>query len=266
MDISGVNGPDVMHIAKDLEVSLWTVERLEHVLYCVSEQKTLQDALRNEKTFGINQKKSSNFKVLDELYLLIEEPSGQYKPISVKEYPQVYDREDPSFPIMRFGKHSRQTVFAPKSTMSPEEELSSWNRDQDEDLENVPPEQAELLVGGKLDRNASGFLSGSVAQNAARNVKDNPILAKMISQRAPKNANNKRPRETDVGAGIDEEALEEAARAKRMKQYHVYPMIFQKSGFCENCNVKYDDYSRVRNIFYFCSDLFLLAHQICKTS
>ena len=234
VDITGVDGPDVMHIAKDLEVSLWTVERLEHVLYCVSEPNALETALRNEKLFGVNQAKTSTFKALNQLYLLIDDPSGNYKPITVKEYPAAHDVNDPPYPIIRYQNHSRQTVFAPKSTTTPDEETSSWN-DLDENAENQPPEQESQNV----ERNASGFLSGSIAQTAIRNLQDNPVLAK-IAQRSAKNTNIKRVRNDD-----EEEAIEEAARAKRLKQYHVYPMIFQKGGFCENCNAKYDDYSRV---------------------
>lgn len=185
--------------------------------------------------FGMNatRKETNNFKKFEGYYLLVEEPSGSYKPVAVKEYPIESNLDNPPWPMLRFENHSAQTVFAARSAVELDEE--QYASEDDDDQENQSP---LLLDAPAEDVAASGFCSGSVAQNAMRQMGDNPAIVKMTAR--VHNVNNKRERE-HVELDIEEEQ-----RVKRSKNYHIYPMVFQKSGYCENCNLKFEDYSLVR--------------------
>lgn len=245
-----------MHLAKVLDASLWTIDReclivddltrlsgLENVLDCIVEPYSLQNALRNEKMFGMGFK-PSNLKKFTTPYILIEEPSMMFKPIAVREYPFPESLSRPPWPIIYLDGPSKNTAFAPRSLDESNFASSSEGANDEGNIENHQMPIHNLHQEGK-NQAASGYFSGSVAQNINRNVSQNPIIAKMsmrVNNNGEKmpNANNKREREEE--AAVD---IEELSRVKRKKNYHVYPMVLQKAGFCENCNTKYDDYSEV---------------------
>jgi hypothetical protein len=233
--------PDVARIAKHFDASLWTVKSdilslilgLDAVLLAVCEPNRLLAAIRNERMFGRNGSSAVNLKQFSGYFFSCEETSGNYKPVAAKEYNQqeyLAKPNYPKWPALRLTRHSRNSVFAPYS-----EGASLESSEHSSDVENQ-----ELALGHNESANPSGFFSGSVAQNTMRTIHNNPILAKM-AQRV--NLGKKRVREE-----VDEDQIEADAQAKRRKNYHVYPMVFQKSGFCENCNLKYDDYRSVNEL------------------
>ena len=86
------------------------------MLKTIADPNALKEAIRQEKMFGRNgTRRDSNFRKFAGPYLLVEEPSGAYKPISVKEYSTIYDSSNPPWPKLRFEFHSSQSVFALKS-------------------------------------------------------------------------------------------------------------------------------------------------------
>lgn len=214
---------------------------MERVLDLIYDPNALSEALRREKMNVGNKISQRGFKDFKGYYILVEEPSGAYRPIVMKEFEQPDDPAEPPWPVIRYLNRSNHTAFAAPSVRDVDfKQVSSQDMDQENNNNEVTVEQA-----------ASGFFSGSVAQAAMRDIAENPVLAK-ISIRSVM----KRDRETE---------FEELERVKRKKTYHVYPMILQKGGFCENCNTKYDNYDAVNSFLILASKLHK-ASQVCYKS
>lgn len=213
-DIRNLKGPDIIFITRNLEASLWTQNRLERVLEFVYDANALVEVIRKENTTKSSKTSQSIFKEFTGPYLLIEEMSGSFRPVVSVEYPADYNPVEPPWPVLK-----DKTAFGKRATIEEEE-----SEDQKENV--FQPLQKSLV--------ASGFFSGSAAQTALRQVSDNPALSKLTSRIG----RSKRDREIDP---------EENEKLKRSKMYHVYPMVLQSKGFCENCCTKYEDYQKVSN-------------------
>jgi hypothetical protein len=183
------------------------------------DQNALQKALRKEKMFGLPTNRiSTNFKPYKGYYLTVEEPSGTYKPIITKEFPKPVDEEKP-WPKMHIHTHSRHTVFAPPTE-------NGDHNDYESSSEQC--ESHDILV---RDSNASGLISGSTASVMKRQIGDNRVLHN-ISLRI-ETSSKKRAHE-----------IEQEKHKKRQRR-NVFAMQKDKPGYCENCNVKYEDYQDV---------------------
>jgi hypothetical protein len=181
----------------------------------------LENALRKEKMFGVStNKKSTNYTAFKGYYILVEEPSGAYKPVIAAEYPKDSDLNDPPWPVMRFGNHSSVSVFAPPSENSCGKSENSSS-------------DARMYSLALQNSNASGInsaVTGSVASTTSRGVAaldSHNSLALSYRTLTPIAPTNKKTRELST------------AEAK-------VSSIREKPGFCENCNVKYSKYIEVR--------------------
>lgn len=134
--------------------------------------------------------------------------TGQYKPIVAKEFPP-----NTSLPQL-YLNHSSRTVFAPKSCSDTQEQLI-------EQLENSA---------------ASGMISMTTAplqtQQRPLSTKARLFAPKEPAQ-ARKNPSNKKRKGTETG------------ESRSRKRQNVYGLAFYtRSGYCENCCEKYDEFEK----------------------
>jgi hypothetical protein len=209
------------------------IDTINQTLPPTRANSSLQEALKNERMFGLSTNRiSSNFKSFKGYYVLVEDPSGTYKPVVCKEFSRDYDPERPPWPIIYYGNHASHTVFAlPSQSVQDPTEKSS------DDI--VEPHTKESA--------ASGLISGSAASMMARNPGENPVIANMAQRTAEQVQKRNRESESDFPS------------KKNPQGQKVNPaLIPAKSGYCENCNVKFDDYQKVLG--------FDVAHQNFQTS
>ncbi|KAJ2997468.1 hypothetical protein HDV02_005509 [Globomyces sp. JEL0801] len=188
----------------------------------LTDRNALQQALQNERIFGVSTHRShpSNLKsfkgkILGNLiagpYLLVEEPSGTYKPIAIKEYTTPEDLDNPPWPMIHFGTHSPYTAFAIGSGNDDTEHSS----DPVENQENVNP------LGE--NSNASGLISGSIVSIFSRTASENPSLRGLTNREINPNILQRVVDTTSMNKRLRGNEVEErpAKRQKSGKPQHV---------------------------------------------
>ena len=194
---------------------------------------SLQEALKKEKIFGLpTNRNHSALKPFKGYYFIVEEPSGAYRPIIMKEWDRNVDLKNPPWPIMHFKNHSQHTVFAlPTQAGEDGTEKSSLESESDKN---------SMLT---KDSNASGLVSGSITSIANRTpLGDNAIIsnmANMIHDPTGSKRNRRSSDENDIPAKKDRNSLDRKEAKEKLA------LIPAKSGYCENCLCKFDDYYKV---------------------
>jgi hypothetical protein len=197
------------------------IETINQATPATRTQSSLQEALKNERIFGLSTNRTStNFKAFKGYYLLIEDPSGAYKPIILKEFGKEYDHDHPPWPVIHYENHASHSVFALPS--------HSAHDPTEKSTEEIPCEPLTI------ESAASGLISGSIASVMARNPVDNPAIASLAQRTADQIG--KRIRDSD-----DKYPSKKDTRGQKIN----VNLIPAKAGYCENCNMKFDDYQKV---------------------
>jgi hypothetical protein len=125
------------------------LEKILQWLECSNDQvnKKLKDVLRDEKLFGPStsrdpDKQQSNFQTFKENYFLVEEPSGQYKPIIVKDFSG--ETRD-AYPIMYFNNSIGRCAFV----QDEKHQVASESEHHDDEEEEDEHEEEEIGLGNK---------------------------------------------------------------------------------------------------------------------
>jgi DBF zinc finger len=152
---------------------------------------------------------------------LVEELSGNFKPIICREYP-----EDSACPRI-YQNHSSRTVFAPNSIV--DEEAS------EEDVAKTFQNSA-----------ASGLRVSQTTAPVERTAVDLSKIAK-LNARAATLANQKNG-DASTNLPVKRNAPEPVKARKKPKfkrRANVFGMgFYTRPGYCENCNVKYEEFHK----------------------
>ena len=251
---------------------------LQYLLkYDDSRPKRLKDALRDEKLYGPStsrdpEKRSANFHVFKNTYFLIEEYSGQYKPIMVKDFD-----ESATHPSIQWENSKGRCAFIAENKTHEESDEEEPESEQDKevieeyrarlkslekdtlvqmpvfsgddvfDLDNLPSQDLDhfkkyakeklelyekIKSSGMPNSTASGLVSGSVAATVPRRDMNKDPRLAYIGQRVLSL--------TDKG-----KSTEKSKKQQRSVRLVPGKSFYHRPGYCENCNVKYDRFVEV---------------------
>jgi hypothetical protein len=250
---SSSRSPDIVIIGTDFGMKVWPPSSndlidlelknvMDTILHGSSQPaphtNSLQEALKKEKIFGLpTNRNTAALKTFKGYYLIVEEPSGSYRPIVMKEYDRNSDLKNPPWPVMHLKNHSAHTVFAlPTQIGEDRTEKSSAESENDKN---------SILT---KDSNASGLVSGSITSIANRlPMGENAIISNM-SNRIHDPIGIKRNRAMSDENDLPAKKNRNLANTKEIKEK--IPLIPAKAGYCENCVCKFDDYYKVFIFLY----------------
>ncbi|KAI8918548.1 hypothetical protein DFJ77DRAFT_299442 [Powellomyces hirtus] len=251
---------DNITIARKFGAHVWPLERLQSILKAingVAAPRKLQDHLRDERIYGVSTTRDTehqkiNFRVFEGRYLLVEDMAEMYKPILVKEYREPKDPADPPWPLISFKDRPGRCAFARYPSTESESPITSQGGDEDADGPQLPvPLRLDPLIPSSQSENNEkenpkppfhgvSAASGLVSMSAALPMKP----------AAQKNA-------TVLRMGARELAVNQTKTLKEKPRKNIpakKPIIrrdhriagkafYNRPGYCENCNVKYDLFS-----------------------
>ncbi|KAJ3049374.1 hypothetical protein HK097_009628 [Rhizophlyctis rosea] len=218
------------------------------------------------------------FRTFPAYYLLVDDATQVHRSVIVKEYDKAKEGGKVPWPKLYLnGGKDRKSVFEPGAGNSYEdgsEEAEGTDEEDgaegEEDVEAYGNQQDVLAPGKKrlhlppLDNStsthptvsatrqhpsiASGLISGSAAYLPRKPLPMNPDLSHMgqrVVVTAPRKDTGKDAlRKVSKGKGVTKEGGKD--KKKRKHQYRIGGKNFYtRSGFCENCNVKYDAFMEV---------------------
>jgi hypothetical protein len=238
-----------------------------------NEPKPLKEILRDEQIFGPSTSrdrgKKSGKVAFKGNFLLIEENSGKYKPVAVKEF------EKETWPTLQFGNAVGKCAFIKESKKVVSEDdknNESELRDEfrsyrerlvemlDDKVVNVPEiegderflhlnsvplqefqefvdyAQEKLDLYQKLKRNPTTVFQNSAASG---------LVSGSVAAQALKRDMSKDPRVAYLGTRVVSLVKESKGKNEVVERCVPGKSFYNRPGYCENCNVKYNRFYEV---------------------
>ncbi|KAJ3166256.1 hypothetical protein HDU88_003480 [Geranomyces variabilis] len=248
--------------ARKFGAHVWPLERLQTILKAVNgvaAPRKLQDHLRDEKLYGISTTRDAehqklNYRVFKERYLIIEDVAEAYRPIMVKEYHEAENPADPPWPVMALKDRPGGCPFLRYPETEPHNAPSSAAPVNADDCDMPPTIRLEDTVTGDHASESDAAKDAPTEQpsNPHHRVSAASGLVSMsaaVPQRlaASKTAAVKQldKRELAVKPGRKARpgsAKQDGKKAEARRRDHrvVGKAFYTRSGYCENCNLKYE--------------------------
>ncbi len=208
-------------IQKELDLIVKAVLKDEN-----HDKRGLANVVQREQMYGIPTNKDpatskGEFHHFKGPYMLVDDLSGKYRSVLVKEY-----KNDQPLPII-YPKSRCAFLNVP---------MNCHSIDSCESKDALPQcDQKEEEPAANTASMASGLISGSVTTLMRRDPKPNDALNKLGNRTIQPPTRSKK------------KVLQEKPKPKVTGHVHFY----EKSGYCENCHVKYDNYLEVLDICSF---------------
>ncbi|KAJ1558415.1 hypothetical protein HK096_001081 [Nowakowskiella sp. JEL0078] len=207
---------------------IWTSEKFlsiaAQVKKCIDSRKSLNEIVAEEKLLGLSTSSKpetqapSNYHLFTGHYLLVEESSAAFRPILAEEF----SAEKP-YPMFWIKNPVGHCGFVEYVASEKENDRAQVAKIKIKQPEQVRP---SAILRQAINSNASGLISGSIAALRAQEIAKTAKLEK-----------------------IEQRALHiQTKRSIKRKFFRTKPQkatgkaFYKKSGFCENCNVVYDEF------------------------
>ncbi|KAJ3178514.1 hypothetical protein HDU87_003589 [Geranomyces variabilis] len=248
--------------ARKFGAHVWPLERLQTILKAVNgvaAPRKLQDHLRDEKLYGISTTRDAEhqkvkYRVFKERYLIIEDIAEAYRPIMVKEYHEAENPADPPWPVMSLKDRPGGCPFLRYPATEPHNAPSSAALANGEDCDMPPTIRLEDTVTGDHASESDAAkdapteqpsnphhrvsaASGLVSMSAAVPQRLAAIKTAAVKQLDKRELAVKPGRKARPGSA-KQEGLK--AEARRRDHRVVGKAFYTRSGYCENCNLKYE--------------------------
>ncbi|GAA5910676.1 hypothetical protein JCM5296_001689 [Sporobolomyces johnsonii] len=120
-----IDSQDILSKAMDFKLKIWHLEKLKLILSRINSHSpnkadpalqrdpSLPSLLRDEQLYGTRERdpfvprSDMHYFSSNKYYLLVEDSTGEHRPIVIKEYDKVRKHEDPSWPILYGGVEGR---------------------------------------------------------------------------------------------------------------------------------------------------------------
>lgn len=220
------------------------------------QNKGLAHLVQQDKMHGSLQTtkpNSKHFQSFKHRYLLVEEISGRFKPIYTKEYLPEEGREYPRYPKLHI-KTKVPFQLASTSDDDDDDDNDADNEDQhqlddvNDEIEDIEGEIKEIELqesnahqsqDRKVYSTASGLISGSVTTLVR------PGLHSTQVQKLEEKSFH--PKQSMAIQTLSIKGTKVPNKQTTLKSKNI-SAFFSKSGYCENCIVKYDDFYTVSHI------------------
>lgn len=218
---------DVLFKAQALGIKIWTLKKLQDSVLKIllgdstqaANQRTLSNTLHTEKYLGTNQENVVHFRGP---FLLVRDMDEYYKPIMCREWPKVSNAKDGEWPQWRNTRPGRCPFIRDK----PAEQKKP-------PVQVTQPKQERPRTLSRFQyANASGIqqITSAIQSNIGRSGwsgKEN--IGSSIQSLQKKAVTAKRA--TRMNPNIDQADTKKGTAT-----------VDLKSGFCENCKDKFDDF------------------------
>ncbi|KAJ3186309.1 hypothetical protein HDU85_007749 [Gaertneriomyces sp. JEL0708] len=273
-----------MEVAKRFQITVWSLSRLRRVMNTLiggdivdATPRKLQDYLHDEKLFGVSTNRGegsqpaekSVYRIFKERYLLVEELSDRYRPVVVREYKDVTGPDGvPPWPVIHFQDRQGRCAFLKYPTSrvgksadkkSPRAVATEGSRKEnaqpvEKEAEGSQPLLKQQPFVDQIPRKEQSLsaASGLVSNSATLLPRRDPLAAVdpkmvMLGQREKRlhadRPNNKRKRGAPTAMPVQNDHPQK--RHGPTKANHIAGKAFySRPGYCENCNVKYDEFSK----------------------
>ncbi|KAJ3034237.1 hypothetical protein HDV00_005257 [Rhizophlyctis rosea] len=265
--------------AERLGIKVWNISRLLAVLKtCLPTDTTanLQDRLRDERIYGVSTARGTNsvrlnfaspfggkgeFRPFEGRYLLVEDATQVHRAVIVKEYDKEREGKKVPWPRIYFkGGRDRKSVFevGDGRGYASDEDDDDDEEEGEGDVEgttenksrtpNTTPKRQQpvphLHNSTSTHPNtgthqhpsiASGLISGSAALLPRKPLPMNPNLTKLDHRTVALDPRAQKEKQTPPSS--------KTAKPKRKSSYRMQGKgFYNRAGFCENCNVKYESF------------------------
>ncbi|KAH9249958.1 hypothetical protein BASA81_012265 [Batrachochytrium salamandrivorans] len=232
-------------------------------------------------TRGNAEKPKVTFKPFKGTFILIEDIFDQYRPVISHEFPEKCDSDTPPWPIIHFCHPSTKSVFLPRHLSSVQNSKTGGSEENNQvegnDVGAASMGGAGVGVGvgndlgpiarrdhsaapAALDRVeisfASGLISGSMTNIASmRDPRNNPQIARLglrafnyVHTPADTALQPQSQHRTTHQVKLPEQGWADRHRtinkryATAAKHRPAGMLFYTRPGYCENCNIKYDQF------------------------
>lgn len=241
-----------------------------------NEPKPLREILRDEQIFGPSTSrdrgKKSGCKVqFKGNFILIEENSGKFKPVAVKEF------EKESWPTLQFGNSIGKCAFIKESKKGvTEDDKSDEDEAEKQDTFDYYRKKISEMLQDKsvnvpeiegdekyLNMNSAPLKEMQEFEDYARakldlyeKFKQNPttvfqnsaasgLVSGSVAAQALKRDMSKDPRVAYLGTRVVSLVKESKAKTDLVERSVPGKSFYNRPGYCENCNVKYNRFYEV---------------------
>ncbi|TPX68739.1 hypothetical protein SpCBS45565_g02918 [Spizellomyces sp. 'palustris'] len=261
----GKQNEDNIAIARKFGAVVWSLDRLVRIfkaLNGVTVPRRLQDHLRDEKLYGLStnrdpEQEKAAFRAFKGRFVLVEDVLELHKPILIKEYKEAKDPKNPPWPIIFFKDRQGRCAFVryPSST-SDDSSTSASDRGGQDEVTNAGPMALRLVdesdahsndteendlqkqvalhrLHGVVASAASGLISGSTAVLPKREPLKDAKMTQLGQRELVVHPRNK----PHIQKRRDRKRPQETPR----RDHRIAGKAFyNRPGYCENCNIKYD--------------------------
>ncbi|KAK5670382.1 Cdc7p-Dbf4p kinase complex regulatory subunit [Batrachochytrium dendrobatidis] len=273
---------DPVQRARKLGTKVWPFSKLNAIITFLLPEVLLggglADVLHKEKMYGVSTRGNTDkpkvmFKPFKGPFVLVEDLFDQYRPVVAHEFPEQFDPESPPWPIIHFDRPSSKSVFIARRSSSARNSVDDEsNKNDDEKCKEDDAIYTGTVLEGKqsIRRDAdntrspfdavaasiaSGLISGSVANLANKqNLHNDPRIARLglrvLNHEKVQGGTSKQPSSPLKQRVVsNNQPSQSQHKASAPQQYSttsrprlVGMMFYTRPGFCENCNVKYDQF------------------------
>ncbi|KNC97461.1 uncharacterized protein SPPG_07379 [Spizellomyces punctatus DAOM BR117] len=261
----GKQNEDNISIARKFGAVVWSLDRLVRIfkaLNGVTVPRRLQDHLRDEKLYGLStnrdpEQEKAAFRAFKSRFVLVEDALELHKPILMKEYKEAKDPKNPPWPIIFFKDRQGRCAFVRyPSSASDDSSTSVSDRDGQDEVTNAGPMALRLVdesdahssdteendlqrqvalhrLHGVVASAASGLISGSTAVLPKREPLKDAKMTQLGQRELVVHPRNK----PHIQKRRDRKRPQETLR----RDHRIAGKAFyNRPGYCENCNIKYD--------------------------
>ena len=203
----------------------------------------LQSRVQEEKIFGLPTNRdpdapTNRIHYFKEVYLLVEEYSGCYRPIHIKEYENNEREEGEIYPRLYYPGPSLRCPFLPvPSDMQFYSELDS-NREKR--LHSSCDEERDIGIDQVKQPSANSRIASGIhnkTTSARPDIRRHAPIPARLEKRIPV-YNYPRPEQKEIMSSAPAKKYKFKAKA-----------LYKKPGYCENCAIKYQDFDTVSSRF-----------------
>ncbi|KAK9721356.1 Cdc7p-Dbf4p kinase complex regulatory subunit [Basidiobolus ranarum] len=225
--------------ARQWGMKVWSVEKLTNILKHllntpfstpIQANRNLGDVLRDEKVYGLSTHHSdtnggaSDIHTFRQVYLLVEDTSGTYKPVMVGEFIPPTDGRDPPWPKIHRNSEGRCPFIRYEDPIgSPSNPLHM-----------ITPKRG---IPNKINSNASGLVNSVTSAYASSTRKSRVINCVPPKEIEKLGRRVLTPSRSVERAGISSQKATDSS--KKMGSVRINPT--RKPGYCENCRLKFED-------------------------